>query len=253
MQPPYSPITPTLAATRFSTEITPTTIAQPPQQVARVYTHSQPPQTFVLPPHPPPETISLESNPDAIALRSAISILQIQRQRATADIHTLRQIKERALADPEAFADALTAGRIRTAGDNLFGDLAVQDTDSEDDDVPMDVESEIANVDTTVKDSSAGNSIKPWPHLPKPQNIIRTPPINWTQYCIVGEPLDKLHADQVERPMEGIPARIGPNGQITPVDGGRRNEGNGVAAPYTPGRDKIEKTSQGSTKKGGKR
>ncbi len=259
VQPPYSPITPTLAAARLATESTPTTIAQPPQQPARVYTHSQPPQTFVPPPHPPPENISLDSNPDALALRSAISILQIQRQKATADIQTLQQIKERALADPAAFADALASGQIRTKPDTLFGDLTAQDAeenndedDENDDDAVMEVERETSNVDTTMKDSSQGNSTKPWPHLPKPQNIIRTPPINWTQYGVVGDPLDKLHADQVMRPMEGLPARIGPDGQIIPVEGGKRNEGIGVAAPYIPGRDKIEKTSLG-TKKGGKR
>jgi hypothetical protein len=98
-----------------------------------------------------------------------------------------------------------------------------------------------SNGDTAMADSHHVLSNAPWPHLPKPQSVVRTPPINWAQYGIVGESLDKLHADQVARPIEGLPARIGSDGQATPVEGGRRHEGLGVAAPYTPGRDKIEK------------
>jgi len=79
---------------------------------------------------------------------------------------------------------------------------------------------------------------------------VRCPPINWNQYAVVGESLDKIHKDLLERPSEGVPQRIGADGQLVPGGEGQRREFLGVAAPYQPGRDKIEKMS---TRKGGKR
>jgi hypothetical protein len=255
VRPTYSPITPVLGSTRLATP--PPPASNPPQQPQRLYTHSQPTQTFISAPLPPPETISLDSNPDALALRSAISILQIQSRKATSDIQTLQQIKERAVADPAAFAEALTSGKIKTTPDPLFGAPISRGTSSDDESEDSNAEPRKdsngdttmsdsrtlidSNGDTTMTDSHHAPNTQPWPHLPKPQSVVRTPPINWSQYGIVGESLDKLHADQVARPMEGSPARIGSDGQATPVEGGRRHEGLGVAAPYTPGRDKIEK------------
>jgi len=255
VRPTYSPITPVLGSARLATP--PPPASNPPQQPQRTYTHTQPPQTFIPAPLPPPETISLDSNPDALALRSAISILQIQSRKATSDIQTLQQIKERAVADPAAFAEALTSGKIKTTPDPLFGPsfsgATSSDGESDDSDAeaPRDSNGDTtmsdirphvdSNGDTAMADSHQAPNTQPWPHLPKPQSVVRTPPINWAQYGIVGEPLDKLHADQVTRPMEGLPARIGTDGQATPVEGGKRHEGLGVAAPYTPGRDKIEK------------
>lgn len=255
VRPTYSPITPVLGAARLATP--PPPASNPPQQPQRIYTHSQPPQTFIPAPLPPPETISLDSNPDALALRSAISILQIQSRKATSDIQTLQHIKERAVADPTAFAEALTSGKIKTTPDPLFSPSFSGGTSSDDDSDDSDAKARRdsngdtkmgnsrtlidSNGDTAMTDTNQSSTNQPWPHLPKPQSVVRSPPINWTQYGIVGESLDKLHADQIARPMEGLPARIGSDGQATPVEGGKRHEGLGVAAPYTPGRDKIEK------------
>ena len=95
------------------------------------------------------------------------------------------------------------------------------------------------------------NDGKAWPKLPTPQNVVRCPPINWNQYAIVGESLNKLHADQQARPTEGTVQRMGPDGQLIQGSEGQRRQADlGVAAPYQPGRDKIEKTG---TKKGGKK
>ena len=58
-------------------------------------------------------------DPDAIALKSAISILQLQARNATADIRALQRIKERAVADPEAFARALASGEVASKPDPL--------------------------------------------------------------------------------------------------------------------------------------
>jgi hypothetical protein len=261
VQPPYSPITPTLSVARLAAGSTSTA----PQQPVRVYTHSQPPQTFIPQPALPTETISLDTNPDALALKSALSILQIQRQKATADIQTLQRIKERALANPTIFTEALTAGKIKTQPDQLFGVGSLASRDAADDDgedSDADSDGDVAMKGTTTDQNSDNLMIEhsqmpakhaPWPPLPRPQTIIRTPPVNWTQYGVVGESLDKLHADAVARPFEGVPARIGPDGQVTPVEGSKRNEGLGIAAPYVPGRDKIEKgagTGQNKKKKG---
>jgi len=115
-----------------------------------------------------------------------------------------------------------------------------EDSD-EDDERKIDGEMETGTVGKT-----------PWEPLPAPQTVVRAPPINWAQYGIVGESLDKIHADQLARPAEGAPARVGPNGQVVfqRGEGNRRQADLGVAAPYAPGRDRIEKMG---TRKGGKR
>lgn len=90
-----------------------------------------------------------------------------------------------------------------------------------------------------------------WEPLPAPQNVVRCPPINWNQYAIVGDSLEKLHRDQVERPSEGVPQRVASDGSLVAGGEGPRRQGDlGIAAPYQPGRDKIEKMG---TRKGGKR
>lgn len=164
--------------------------------------------------------------------------MQIQARKAAADIQSLQVIKDKALQDPEGFARAVAAGEVKKEGDSLFTPSA--DNGDMDDD-----EDEQANQD------QAANDGKKWPNLPVPQNVVRCPPINWNQYAVVGESLDKLHKDQQSRPTEGMPQRLGPDGQLSyGGDGQRRPADLGVAAPYNFGRDKIEKMS---TRKGGKR
>jgi hypothetical protein len=171
-------------------------------------------------------------------LKSAISILQMQARNATADIQSLQAIKERAIRDPEEFARAIAAGDVKRKGDSLFNPPQ--------DDVDMDDEE-----DEGIQREQMGKEGKTWPKLPTPQNVVRCPPINWNQYAVVGESLDKLHADQQARPTEGMPQRLGADGQLSyGGDGQRRPADLGVAAPYQLGRDKIEKMS---TRKGGKR
>lgn len=180
--------------------------------------------------------IAFDENPDALALKSAISILQMQARNATRDIQDLQAIKGRALQNPEEFVRAVAAGEVKKKGDSLFS----PSQDDEDD------EDEREHMQQDGKEDG-----KAWPKLPTPQNVVRSPPINWTQYAVVGESLDKLHSDQQARPTEGMPQRLGPEGQLSyGGDGQRRPADLGVAAPYQFGRDKIEKMS---TRKGGKR
>ncbi|KAH6626046.1 hypothetical protein B0J18DRAFT_423762 [Chaetomium sp. MPI-SDFR-AT-0129] len=318
------------------------------------FTHTtQTDQVGFVPPAAPP--IDFDSNPDVLALKSAISILQLQRARAAADIQSLSRIRDAALANPEAFTADLAAGKVRVEGDALFtgsrasrGAAADDDSDSSDDD-DSDSESEGNEQE---KEDSSGNSIggdntrqqvtpesepkastsntadgedTPMPTapdasssttqpnrktkqhdsshtpntttptqpvwrqpLPKPQNIVRAPPINWAQYGIVGESLDKLHAEQLAAPTPGAPMTLGQGGAFefragntgsgitggnqsqvpnqagaspgtTPGGGGTRGGGGttrgeqpspprrlvGVAAPYNPLKDKLDKKGKG--------
>jgi hypothetical protein len=243
----------------------------------RVYTHPNRDTVTAYTPAPKPltEPISFDSNPDVIAIRAAMSVLQIQRQKAIADMQALQQIKERAMANPTEFATALASGQIITKTDSLFPVLGpkgrdnVDAGDSDDDDdgdgttiFPEDArprDSTLRASDMVQPGAGSDKGKSPskkgkdtWPEFPKPQNVIRTPPINWAQYAVVGESLDKLHADQVARPNGGLPAKVGPNGEAVPLESpGKKYEALGVATPYVPGRDRIEKP--GSTKKGSKR
>lgn len=169
----------------------------------------------------------------------------MQARNAVRDIQALQRIKERAVKDPVGFAKALESGAIRTKGDPLYN--PGQDGDEDDE--------ERAGKGAKVKGGENGGEGKEekWEPLPTPQNVVRCPPINWNQYGIVGDSLEKLHKDQVERPTEGVPQKMGSDGVL--VSGGegvRRAADLGVAAPYQPGRDKIEKEKMG-TRKGGKR
>lgn len=230
--PPMSPITPTLvpaqlagdAASRNASAgaalppVATTTTTTAPQQPARsTFTHSQPDQVGMPPPASRP--IEFETNPDVIALRSAITVLQMQKSRATADIQTLSQIKNDAIEHPDEFIRDLAQGRI--------GQGAQPDADAGDD----------GNDEAT----------RAWvaQPIPKAQDVVRCPPINWSQYAVVGESLDKLHAEQVTRPTQGTPAVVGAGGMYQFKGGdGKQEEYPGVAAPYAPLKDKIEKKTK---------
>ncbi|PMD41726.1 hypothetical protein L207DRAFT_331249 [Hyaloscypha variabilis F] len=257
IQPPYSPITPTLSSARLASTNSPQTNTNTSPQASSIrYTHSQPPQTAIPPPQLPPTTISFDDNPDVLALKSAASILQIQARNAVQDIQALQRIKERALRNPEEFGRALETGEVRTRNDPLYhpGDY-VEDSD---DDVEMgglNGEKEKSGKGKKGAKGGKGNRAakEKWEPLPAPQNVVRCPPINWNQYAVVGDSLEKIHRDQLERPSEGFPARVGSDGQLVAGGEGQRRQSEGgvvIAAPYQPGRDRIEKMS---TRKGGKR
>jgi len=308
-RPPISPITPMLGPTQLpgagptgpgtSTSTTAPHHSIPDFALGRpTFTHTtQTDQTGVAPPPAPP--IDFDSNPDVLALKSAISILQLQRARATADIQSLSRAREAALGNPASFVADLQAGKVRVEGDPLFsGARATAPAESEsesssDSDSDSDSEPEperqgetpdsipkpaaAADGDTSMPDAppnpTAKNpkqkgkqkpspSAKPpaWQNLPKPQTIVRCPPINWAQYGVVGDSLDKLHAEQLAAPTPGAPAVLGSGGAYEFRAGGgdqaARGSGSGgggeqarrlvgVAAPYNPLRDKLEKKGKG--------
>ncbi|KAI2640501.1 hypothetical protein GGS26DRAFT_163127 [Hypomontagnella submonticulosa] len=280
-RPPYSPITPPLNP-----------VALPPRPA---YTHasqrSQTASTTVRP--PPPEPIDFDANPDALALKSAISILQLQRRKAQADMAALSRAKAAALAEPDAFVRDLASGRVRVEGEGLFvsGDASSDSSsDDDDDDEEEDEDADMADAGAEIStagqpdprggedgannDDPAGSSSgvkedpdsmdierpqtrtqqrlkqqkeppKPWAKLPKPQNVVRCPPINWSQYAVVGESLDKLHAEQVARPSQGVPATLAPDGRYEFKGEGKQEKLVGIAAPYMPGKDRLDKKPRG--------
>jgi hypothetical protein len=214
-----------------------------------------------LPGPPPPEPISFDANPDVLAVKSAISILQLQRQRALADMQALARARAEALERPEAFVADLAAGRVGQQGPGSLsrpggglagvgngGGNAMDEDDDDDGDDGNDEEEEEEDEGGAVDVKRAKASPRAWRDLPRPQNVVRCPPVNWSQYAVVGESLDKLHAEQVAAPTQGVPAVIGPGGALDLRVENRGPEPSrlvGVAAPYVPGRDKLDKKPKG--------
>lgn len=245
--PPISPITPTLAPAQLPPppgHTEPVAHSAPPPSFAQdrpTFTHKQPDQIGMPPPPVPSQPISLDENPDVLAIKSAISILQMQRARATRDIQTISRARDAALADPEGFIADLTGGRIAE-------DAAPEDEDEEDSDSGE--EGVKQETDHGIHKRTEPSSPPAWRNLPKPQNVVRCPPINWSQYGVVGESLDKLHAEQVRAPTQGTPATLTPGvgGGLTyefKGGDGKQERLVGVAAPYDPLRDKVTKKGRG--------
>ncbi|OAF98927.1 uncharacterized protein CC84DRAFT_409654 [Paraphaeosphaeria sporulosa] len=224
-RPPVSPITPTVAAAQ---------LARPEPQDARPRVAPPPPPptaTFIQ--QPPSVPISESENPDAIALRSAISLLQLQREKSKRDLKALEELRAAAVSDPHAFVRSLQEQRKDAAGKPVdvltptladIGEAAAREG----------VESSYGESGAARKDSAAvEGSLKEatkFPAVPQPQNIVRCPPVNWAKYHIVGEPLDKLHDEQKRYPGSSEPPR---------TQSGARAPPHRVAAPYSPFTDGI--------------
>lgn len=174
-----------------------------------------PPQPPSFVPEPAPVPISETDNPDAIALRSALSILQMQKQQSLRDIRTLERLKKAAAADPEAFAREFAAGNLSARGEAGFVNLTHEEGEEDGDGEGRRREGLRAGLGT----------------IPSPQNVVRMPPVNWAKYHIVGEPLDRMHEDQQRRPFAGEPRREEPV---------QRAPEHVVASPYRPLVDKLE-------------
>ncbi|KAK5987312.1 hypothetical protein PT974_11437 [Cladobotryum mycophilum] len=214
-RPPVSPITPVLGPARLpgdgngnggSSNVNNVNRGQAQAQAVTGTSTQQEQQRFAR------QTFT-HSQPDQIvAIKATISALQVQKIRATNDMQALSKAKNEALENSEAFLRDLVSGRVRqTDGFNIVSD-----------------------------DGPA------WSSLPKQQDVLRCPPINWSQYGVVGESLDKLHAEQVARPTEGTPAAIGSGGMYEFKGGdGKQERYGGVAAPFSPLKDKIEKKPRG--------
>ncbi|KAF9240502.1 hypothetical protein DTO027I6_8427 [Penicillium roqueforti] len=227
-RPPYSPVTPVFAhlvpvASNEPSIVPPPASPSPtshlPPQYGNYSNPPPPPNLPVFKPQPPPIPISESENPDAIALRSAISILQMQKQQSLRDIQALDRMKEAAAADPEGFAHELAAGRLKTQDHGAVIQFSEDDADDEE------------NEDGSKRTNPDGSPASNFGHIPVPQNIVRMPPINWAKYQVVGEPLDRMHEEQLHRPSSGEPRR------------GRAPE-HVLASPYRPFVDHLEGPSR---------
>jgi len=208
---------------------------------------------------PRPEPLDFDANPDVLALQSTISILQLQRQKALADMQRLRRARDAALADPADFVADLAADRIATLADVPYASAAAGESDEEDSDDDGDGDGDVemktdpaGAVDGQGKQPTAKTKArkppkKAWHNLPQPQAVVRMPPVNFDKYGVVGEALDKLHAEQLRRPPQGAPAAIAADGTYTFRAGAPPGpEYQGIAAPLNPLRDKLEKKGRGS-------
>ncbi|KAA8573555.1 hypothetical protein MFRU_001g04750 [Monilinia fructicola] len=189
------------------------------------YTHTQQtPQVSM--PQPKPQTINFDENPDVLAMKSTISILQLQARNAERDMVTLQRIKERAAGDPEGFVGSLMEGQrkadaeaARKKGREARRAAAGGEESSSDEDEDEETDA--------LKEETDGAADAKWEKLPTPQSIVRCPPVNWAKYGVVGESLDRLHQDQIRRPSEGYPATINADGSAT------HKFGDGAKREYT--------------------
>lgn len=202
--PPFSPITPVM-----SNEL-------PPE--SSQYQHASQP-TEVLPLQP----FSESDNPDAIALRSAISILQIQRQQALRDLTTLEKQKKSAAADPKAFTTALMTGEVKEVP---TGPLSSRTSFRLPSDNVQKQNGERSESDTEAHKKTTRSAFG---DIPGSQDVVRCPPINWAKYHVLGQPLDTLHEEQRRRPLDGQRSE----------DGQNRGEQHVIAAPYDPFSDRL--------------
>ena len=208
---------------------------------------SQPPQ---------PVPISESTNSDAIALRAAMSILQLQRQQALRDMQTLEKQKEAAVANPEAFARDIASGKIKARGmRDILGPVGEMPSDMNGvSSVPEgqlhgsleDDANEGGEMDDSGEENvkSAAEANYTFGEIPSEQNVVRMPPINWAKYHIVGESLDKLHEEQRARPVAGQPLR---DEDLRPKP---RAPEHVIASPYDPWRDKLDVKEKGRTRSG---
>ncbi|PGH08471.1 hypothetical protein AJ80_07870 [Polytolypa hystricis UAMH7299] len=297
-QPPYSPVTPVLSHSSLFPLPSPDQIILPPvipslsaaveprnaTATSAAAVPIAPPQPLFTP-EPAPIPISESENPDAIALRAALSILQVQKQRALSDIQTLEKLKSSAAQHPEAFAKELVKGNLRSREGDLFNPVADEEEEEEEEEEEVKKENGIAEQKPATEgrngDGGGGGGgeeamdIDPqpqpqplkqpkFPKVPAPQNIVRMPPINWAKYHVIGEPLDKLHDEQRVRPWSGEPRRdsAGMAAALGTGGGGAlqhqqqqqpqavRAPEHFIAAPYRPFVDRLE-TGQGRTRSGG--
>ena len=246
--PPYSPITPVLRTAALPSTLTTAATAPPPS------TSTTAAPDAPAPPHRAPTPVRDSTNPDAIALRAALSALQIQRLRAACALRTLQRQKRVAVGEPVRFARALGRGRIRSAasGNTMLGSAAVtgvgngarRERKGDEGAVDVAVTSDDDESDEDEEEGEGkggeeedGATLERFGAIPTPQAVVRCPPVNWAKYHVAGGALDRLHREQRRWPEAGQPAGGGAGTQGTGEKEGRRVHV--VAAPYSPWRDEV--------------
>lgn len=231
-RPPVSPITPTATVAQLApierSDSRPRN--EPPPRPAPAPASASAPAPTVFRQQPPSVPISESENPDAIALRSAISLLQIQREKSRRDLKALEELKHAAVQDPESFMRSLQHQRAQAARahhDVLTPTLAGLTDAVNGDDSATGQQPGAGRKDSASVDS---NTAPKFPAIPQPQNVVRCPPIEWAKYHIVGEPLNKMHEEQKKWPGSSEPPRLA---------NGHRAPSHSVAAPYSPFKDAV--------------
>lgn len=237
-RPPVSPITPVASETDLV------------GLAGKFEKPAIPPTEFI--PHPKPEPIKdWNENEDVLALRSAISLLQMQRDKAKKDIRTLEQVKQSAIAKSDEYVEEVKARRKATPKPRQTLSDILRPVDAEtlaptlSDEEESD-EGKEAGGRTERADSGAGtsSSSSKFQAAPQPQNIVRCPPINWAKYHVLGDTLEKMHAEQKARP------------NFDSSNGINRADPHHIAAPYSPFTDRISRPGNSPTnapKKGTKK
>ncbi|KAL2400779.1 hypothetical protein ABEF92_005723 [Exophiala dermatitidis] len=197
-RPSYSPVTPTLSHTSLQHD---------DDQV------KLPPPEFMEEPDPLP--VDLDDNPDAMALRATLSVLQLQRQQALRDMRELDRMKRAAMEDPEHFVRDLREGKLSAS--------ARQGVEVDDMEGPT--------------DGSAAAAGSNFGRFPSPQNVMRCPPVEWAKYHIVGEALDRVH--EVQQHYPGYSEDMGARNE--------RLQPHTSAAPYRPFLDRLD-SAKGDSK-----
>jgi hypothetical protein len=167
--------------------------------------------------------IQESDNSDVIALRSAIALLQLQKETGKRDIQTLLKLKQEAAADPEGFVSELVKRKAEDSHDGPPVDDLLSPTlrylvdavkaesapDRQQDTGTTDAAKRKGPADqgTSDDDDEVPEDNSKFAATPKPQNIFRMPPINWAKYQVVGPSLDKLHEEQRDRPVQAQPFR----------------------------------------------
>jgi hypothetical protein len=245
-RPPVSPITPVTSHAELPALSEEYAAAPAPSSRPRA---PLPPTEFIAAPKPQPIK-EWHENEDVLALRSAISLLQMQREKAKKDIRALEQVKQQAVSDPDGFLQEMKARKAKppepkktladilgAADAEMLAPTLSSDDDEDEaaqaDTKPMEGVATDSSSTTTTQDQAApaAAAAPPQPSKfqapPGPQNVVRCPPINWAKYHVVGDTLEKMHAEQVARPNSdgSLSAAKAPPHQI--------------AAPYNPFTDKT--------------
>jgi hypothetical protein len=232
-----------------------------------------PPQAEFIP-RPPPIPFSGNTNPDAVALRATADILQVQKARATENIQRLEQLKLLNREDPKEFLKQLVAGNLKgsesdkdgilgpTVGPEVERLLAALDMGSKKENEQGDAKAgaddkeKIPDRKDSVKgDDKALDEKKEYPRFPTPQNIVRTPAINWAKYGILGETIDNMHEEQKTNPTLGEPEQLANRRSqpATPVVETDQALEKGLppkaprfvmAAPYDPIKEQMKKAAR---------
>ena len=171
-----------------------------------------------------------------------MSILKMQRRQAEQEIVILSKQRDAALQDPKAFAEALRSDQVKMRDSAGTGGIGGFD-ESEDDEDAQDKGTGIEKKERSTSPASPMTPSTP-PHsfgpIPTPQNVVRTPKINWAKYHVMSKPLENMHKAEIQNPTEGRPRTDQDLKQeISRMQGlGRQGEAV-LTAPYDPWKDEL--------------